>query len=161
MPAHYVLDHNFPALAVDVNWPPALQLVTLRQYDPQLTNVDDWRLIEELSARGDVAGLVTIDGRMLNLPKEMVALSRSKLTLVVTEKAGNNGLRATGLLLVHMLHVARLPDPVPRIVVLDPGRLEPQSVDRHINRLAQQRNLTPREMLRDAEQEMRRLRELQ
>lgn len=64
-------------------------------------------LLEELHARGDAAGLVTIEGRMLNLPKEMVVLSRSKLTLVVTEGAGNNALRATGLLLVHMPNLVR------------------------------------------------------
>jgi hypothetical protein len=85
VPHLYVLDHNFPPLAVAVKWPPELVMVALTAYDPALADVDDWELLEELRARGDATGLVTIDGQMLNQPKEMVALARSRLTLIVTD----------------------------------------------------------------------------
>ena len=64
----YVLDHNFPALAVLVTWPPELQMIPLVGYDAALTDADDWELLEALHTRGDATGLVTIDGRMLNQP---------------------------------------------------------------------------------------------
>ncbi|MHB8575895.1 MAG: hypothetical protein ACYDCQ_11265 [Dehalococcoidia bacterium] len=96
MPQLYVLDHNFPPLAVDVRWPPDVRMVSLQRFDARLTEVDDWVLLEELQQHAEVTGLITIDGRMLNQPKEMVVLSRSRLTLVVTDGAGNNALRATG-----------------------------------------------------------------
>jgi len=157
VPKIYVLDHNFPPLAVQVRWPPELQMVALSQYDARLPEVDDWKLLEELDQRGDVTGLVTIDGRMLNQPKEMVVLSRSRLNLIVTEGAGNNALRATGLLLVHMPAVLAHPTKSPRIFELRPGNLMADSVDRRINALAGQRNTTPPVLIREAIAEMERL----
>lgn len=77
-------------------------MMALTGYDAALAEFEDWQLLEELNSRGDVTGLITIDGRMLNQPKELIALARSRLTLVVTDGAGNNALRGTGLLLTHM-----------------------------------------------------------
>jgi hypothetical protein len=158
MPHLYVLDHNFPPLAVEVKWPPDLQLVPLTRFGANLANLDDWELLEELHRRGDASGLVTIDGRMLNQPKEMVALNRSRLTLIVTDGAGNNALRATGLLLVHLPAVLGHPAAPPRIFELRPGNLVQSSAGKRINALAVQRNATPPALIEEATREMERLR---
>lgn len=77
--------------------PPDLRMIGLTQYGADLPRLDDWELLEELHRRGDATGLVTIDGRMLNQPKEMVALAHFRLTPVVTDGAGNNALRAVAV----------------------------------------------------------------
>jgi hypothetical protein len=131
---------------------------SLTGYDAALTRLDDWQLLEELDGRGDVTGLITIDGRMLNQPKEMIALARSRLTLVVTDGAGNNALRGTGLLMTHMPAVLTHPSRPPRIFELRPGNLVPTAADKRVNALAVQRNVTPPALIAEATDEMDRLR---
>jgi len=133
-------------------------MIALSRYDPELPKLDDWRLLEELDRRGNVTGLVTIDGRMLNQPKELVVLVNSRLGLVVTEGAGNNALRATGMLLVHMPAVLVHPASAPQIFQLYAGNVMPTPVNKRINALAGQRNVTPPALIRAATAEMERLR---
>jgi len=68
---------------------------------------DDWRILIGLATRGDVDGFITNDDDMLELPEEMVALSRTRLTLVVTAGVGHNPLRASGLLMAYLPEIAR------------------------------------------------------
>lgn len=154
MPLLYVLDHNFPVLAAAAEWPPSIQVVALAQFAPALRAAQDWELLQSLDARGDVDGLITLDGDMLNLPREMVVLSRSGLTLVVMDGVGNNPLRATGLLMVYLNEIAKHPSRPPRNFRLRPGSPQSLSVDKHLNALATKRNTTPPEMIRQVSEEL-------
>jgi hypothetical protein len=49
------------------------------------------------------------------LPREVVVLSRTQLTLVVTEGLGHDPLGATGLLMLHLPRIARQDHPASRI----------------------------------------------
>ncbi len=158
MPQISVLGRNFPPLALSVKCPPDLYMITLSQYDPELSKFGDWPLLEALDRRANVTELITIDGRMLNQPKELIALERSRLRLVVTEGAGNNALRATGMLLVNMPAVLVHPAPVPHVFQLHAGNVVPTTVNKRINALANQRNTTPPALIQDAIAEVNRLR---
>ena len=104
---HFVLDHNFPiAVVTGVDWPPAPRLTSLETYEPRLIrNHEDWQVLTELARRGDVDGYITNDDSMLNLPTEMIALSLTPLVLVVTSDTGDDPLKATGLLMTHLVEI--------------------------------------------------------
>jgi hypothetical protein len=106
---HFVLDHNFPYQVVHgLDWPPYLRLSALKDVAPDLIDEpEDWRILLALSAMGDVDGYITNDDTMLATAEEMVALTRTRLALVVTTGVGHNPLRASGLLMTYLSEIAR------------------------------------------------------
>ena len=108
-PLLFVLDHNFPYQVVHgLDWPPYLTLTGLKDIAPHLIDErDDWRILLELARHGDVDGYITNDDDMLELPNEMVALTRTRLTLVATVAVGHNPIRATGLLMTYLPEIGK------------------------------------------------------
>jgi hypothetical protein len=106
---HFVLDHNFPYQVVHgLDWPPYLRLSALKDVAPDLIDEpEDWRILLALAAMGDVDGYITNDDTMLATAEEMVALTRTRLALVVTTGVGHNPLRASGLLMTYLSEIAR------------------------------------------------------
>ena len=103
----FVLDHNFPiAVVTGIDWPPDIRLTSLETYEPRLIrDHEDWQVLTEMARRGDVDGYITNDDSMLNLPTEMVALSLTGLILVVTRDTGDDPLKATDLLMTHLVEI--------------------------------------------------------
>jgi hypothetical protein len=151
--SHFVLDHNFPVAAVTLPWPPnLLQVTALRDLDPRLTRgFQDFQIIQALDKRGDVHGLVTNDARILNLSPEMVALSRSRLTLVVTDGVGHDPLRALGLIMVYLQAIALKAVAQSQIFVLKPGQLHSQTPWEKINGIARHRHVHREDIIAEAE----------
>ena len=148
MPAHFVLDQNFPWYVTQFPWPPPLKISRLAEIDPELTrDHDDWEILLALDRAGGVEGFITNDADMLQLPREMVALRSTRLALVVTDGVGHEPLRATGLLMVHLEEVARRLDGRPRIHVLRPRGLSPQTPDQQTNVLARRLNVPPNHLI--------------
>ena len=142
MPTHYVLDQNFPWHVTGLTWPPSIQISRLVEVAPQLTrHVDDWEVLLGLDLLGGVDGFITNDASMLVLPTEMVALSRTRLALVVTGGVGHEPLRATGLVMVHLQQVTNTVDSMPKICLLRPGRVQPVTAWAQINRIATHRKV--------------------
>jgi hypothetical protein len=108
-PVHFVLDHNFPYQVVNgLDWPPYIHLSALKDIAPNLVEEpDDWRILLALAAMDDVHGYITNDAAMLDSAEEVVALTRTRLALVVTSGVGHNPLRASGLLLTYLSEIAR------------------------------------------------------
>ena len=105
----FALDEDFPDTilnALDLGVPEA-EMVPIRNIDPRLRSMDDWQLLLSLYHLEHWDGLITIDGRMLNLPKEVAVLHQTNLTLVVVEQSGHDPIRAAGLLLVHLPVICR------------------------------------------------------
>jgi hypothetical protein len=142
---HFVLDHNFPWLAVrGIQWPPILRITPLVDVDRQLVaNHDDWQVIVRLAERGDVDGFITNDAGILEQAREMVALRETRLALVVTDGVGHNPIRATGLLMVFLEEIARQPTDQTTIYRLRAGRLQDARTtpNREIDRLARRANI--------------------
>jgi hypothetical protein len=106
----FALDQNFPSPIVRALEPyiAEAQLVPLGDLHPRLAVLEDWHLLVALSQQTpSIAGLVTTDSSMLRQEREISVLLQAKLTLVVAEAAGDDPLKATGLLLTHLPWIAR------------------------------------------------------
>src|SRR5439155_3679211 len=109
----------------------------LMAIDPDLTrNHEDWELFRALHRRGDVEGFITNDADILLLAREMVMLSQTQLTLVVTDGLGHDPLGATGLLMLHLPQIARQNHPPPRVYQLRRPQLQVKWVRPIIDGLA-------------------------
>jgi hypothetical protein len=109
----FALDQNFPepVLAALESVLPA-ELVPVRKIDPKLSEVADWELLLALHRHSRPwDGLITNDDAMLKLPKELVVLSQTRLTLVVAKGEGHNPIRAVGALLCHLSHIRHQTNP--------------------------------------------------
>ena len=52
-PPHFVLDHNFPIVALSVAWPLMVRLSRLAEIEPELIRGhDDWEILYALNQRG-------------------------------------------------------------------------------------------------------------
>lgn len=107
-PPVFALDQDFPtSLLGSIPWPDA-KLVALKDEHPDLVrDHEDWEVLRELRVRGSVDGLITLDHKMLSLPKEMVVLHQSRLSLVVFHDVLNDPFIATGLLMIHLPLIVR------------------------------------------------------
>lgn len=105
----FALDEDFPETILEaLQWGvPEAELVPMRLLDPRLRGLDDWELLLALHHLQDIDGLITSDSRMLSLPREMSVVHQTNLTLVVVERAGDDPIRAAGLLLVHLSHICK------------------------------------------------------
>lgn len=150
MAVHFVLDHNFPRYVTRFPWPPEIVLSPLAKHAPDLVrDVEDWIVLIELSKRGGVDGFITNDAGILLLPPEMVALRHTRLALVVTEGVGDEPIRATGLVMVHLEEIVKRLDGTPWTFTIRPNRgIEQSTPDRQINRIAQFRNVLPPDIIR-------------
>lgn len=99
----FVLDEQFPATVLDALGlgVPECQLVYARSIDKKLSNYEDWELLLEIHHLGGWDGLVTLDCHMLLQPKEVAVIHQTHLTVVGVD-AGEDPVRAAGLLLVHL-----------------------------------------------------------
>ena len=124
MDAHFVLDHNFPWQVTALPWPEGLRLTRLADYDARLTqSYDDWQVFYALDRRGDVDGFITNDAKILHLAREMVVLSETHLTLVVTDRVGHDPIRATGLVMLYLGQIVHRLSPRAQIFTLRSGDL--------------------------------------
>ncbi len=111
----FALDQNFPEpivnalaafLAEDA------ELVPIRVIDARLLTADDWQVLHALHVHERPwDGLITNDRHMLGLPRELSVLCQTKLTLVVAVGAGQDPIKATGLLLAHLSAICERTDP--------------------------------------------------
>lgn len=150
---HFVLDQNFPRQATGLPWPPLIQVRHLEAVDPALiANHEDWQIFLELERRGGFDGFVTNDADILNSAREMVALSQTRLVLVVTDAVGHNAIRATGLIMVYLDQIAKQmvapSSKRPLIYLLRPGPVRPVAVDNQISKLAQRERITWNELVK-------------
>lgn len=107
MPPRFALDQNFPLNIIRaLGHIPEAHVEPLQYVDPALVaGREDWEILVELYKRG-YDGFVTADSSMIQLPKELVILIQTRLTLVVVDGVGHDSVLATGLLLIHLSHIA-------------------------------------------------------
>lgn len=112
MPPRFALDQNFPLnILGSLGYIPEVALTPLQAVNPTLVaGHDDWEILLDLHKRG-YDGFITADSSMIQLPKELTVLIQTGLTLVVVEGVGHDAVLATGLLLIHLAHVAHQTHP--------------------------------------------------
>jgi hypothetical protein len=146
--AHFVLDQNYPFHVLRVRWPMHIRLTALGTIEPDLVeDHEDWEILYRLNQRGDVHGFISNDSSMLDLPREMVMLQWTSLTLVITAGVGDDAIRATGLLMVYLDSIARRGVGQSQLYVLRPASLVATRMNEHINRLAGREGITPPQLL--------------
>jgi hypothetical protein len=127
-----------------------LQLQKLRDYDRSLTaDVDDWEILLALGRDPQVGGFITNEINIIEQSRELAVLSRVRLTLVITHRAGDDALRATGLLMTYLPEVATYVSPNPQLVVLSPNKVGNlfRSIGKEFERLATGRGMKPEDLL--------------
>jgi hypothetical protein len=84
-----------------------VEIVLLTELDPNLLGAyQDHELIEELAQRG-FEGLITCDDAMIFRPEVLDAIRQTRFSVVTCRRVGDDPVRASGLLLVHLPDVAR------------------------------------------------------
>jgi hypothetical protein len=125
--ARFALDEGFPDTIFKLaDLLPGIDLVPLRKADPRLVgNSEDWAVVLRVHQLG-YDGFLTTDGRMVEEPKVISVLHQTKSTLVAFLETGHDAIRASGLALLHLPHIARSTVPTaPQLWVLRP----PQNKD--------------------------------
>lgn len=108
-----------PAFALDENFPQPILREAINKYVlgieiALLVDVDlnllgayqDHELIVELAGRG-IEGLITCDDSMIFRPEVLDAIERTGFSVVTCRRVGDDPVRASGLLLVHLPDVAK------------------------------------------------------
>jgi hypothetical protein len=146
----FALDQNFPepVLAALESVLPA-ELVPVRKIDPKLSEVADWELLLALHQHPRPwDGLITNDDAMLKLPKELVVLSQTKLTLVVAKGEGHNPIRAVGALLCHLSHICHQTNPqAAQIWTLRVAQKPADAVDTYLETIAKTQGTTVQNLI--------------
>jgi hypothetical protein len=152
--ALFTLDQNFPEPIIRAlnEFIPEAELVPLREIDPLLAEIDDWQVLLALfHHEREWDGLITNDGRMLNLPREMAVLRQTNLTLVVAHDAGNDPIRATGLLFTHLGYICRETTPdAPQIWELQARNRPARDAWHHLKRIAEHRSIDVETLWRES-----------
>ena len=103
------LDQNFPLTLIrDLQrWLPSdVELVHLRDIDRRMSDLPDRALIIALHQSG-WHGLITNNYKMLDVPTEVAAIVKTKLTVIAIEGLGQDPIRATGALLLELPGLAK------------------------------------------------------
>ncbi|MCC6132080.1 MAG: hypothetical protein IT186_19330 [Acidobacteria bacterium] len=149
----FALDQNFPVPIVDAlrEYIVEAQLVSVREIDERLMEMDDWELLLALHHHPDGwDGLITNDAAILKLPREMCVLHRTRLKLVIAEAAGHDPLIATGLVLANLSQICnRLDADKPQIWALKVGAKNPESPMSVITRLAKRQDQNPNQFMKE------------
>ncbi len=106
----FALDQNFPTPIIEAlrAYIVEAELVPIGDIHPRLPTLDDCELIVALSQETPACdGLITTDNSMLLQDRELAALIQTKLTLVVADAAGDDPIKATGLVLAHLPWIAK------------------------------------------------------
>lgn len=101
----FALDQGFPQPIVTVlaEYMTEAELVAFADIDARLADLDDWEVLLALHHHERPwDGLITTDGGMIWLARELAVLMQTKLTLVVADEVGHDPLKATGLVFAHL-----------------------------------------------------------
>jgi hypothetical protein len=116
MPRLFALDHNFPEPIVEVlsevQDGGEADLVSVSDIDPRMADLDDWEIMLALHHHErNWDGLITTDSSMLNQPPELAVLLQTNSTLIVAMGAGDDPIKATGLLFAYLGGICGRTDP--------------------------------------------------
>jgi hypothetical protein len=145
--ALFALDHNYPAPIIQQAQPYLLgvELVSIEDIDPRLTQFEDWELLLALHHHSrEWDGMISNDTSMLDQERELAVLGYTHLTLVAPVAAGHDPIRSTGLVLAHIEDIASRTTPrKPQVWRLTGRTGGGQHPDQFIEKLAKKAQLDP------------------
>ncbi len=142
----FALDQNFPLPIINLLEPymPEAELVPIQTIDNRMVHLDDWQVLLALYAHeADWDGMITADANMLGLPRELAVLLQTRLTLVVAEAAGDDPLKASGMIILHLPGICKLTDSMtPQVWRLRSPRSKPLKPWKLLEDVASRQDLT-------------------
>jgi hypothetical protein len=140
------LDQNFPTPLINAvrgYLPSAIEVRSLGEIDPRLSELDDRRLFLALRQLG-WDGMITNNYKMLDVPAEVAAIVKTKVVLVAVEGLGHDPLRAVGALLLELPGLpARLRPGTSNVFRLSYRRRAPEEAWMYFKRAAERLNEAP------------------
>ncbi len=144
------LDHNFPEpiLRCVDPWIPEVDFSWVRDIDPSLADVDDHILLYELHDRG-YSVVVTNNWRMEKDARVLVAVERTRMSLMTMRKAGDDAIFATGVLLRDLVPLLRADLPRGQIFRASPSRVQPRRARELLEELASRLGVGVDDLIRE------------
>lgn len=137
-PKPVALDHNFPEpyLRPVLDLLPEFEFHWIKDLPPDrsLNLLEDHDLIYELAKRG-FAVMVTNNHKMLDDLRVLVAIEQVRFTVVAIERAGDDPVFATGVLLRDLVDVVRINHPKGLYVRVRPARVKLQRSRERLKKL--------------------------
>lgn len=136
------LDHNFPEpiLRLVAEWLPELDFYWVKDLPGgDLNELEDHDLIYELSRRGFPL-MVTNNHKMLDDRRVLVAVEQTRLTVEAIEKAGDDPIFATGVLLRDLADVIKKDHAKGIYYRVRPSRVRPSRARRRLTELSGDRD---------------------
>ena len=142
------LDHNFPEPILECldEFIPEISLLPLRRIHPALPLLDDRQLLIALRQLG-YSELITSNYKMLQNPRELAAVLKTKVTVFAIEGVGHDPIRATGALLLDLPSaIAAVNAGTGGVFWLRPRRPQPQDPWELFSRAAANRKEDPSDL---------------
>jgi hypothetical protein len=138
------LDQNFPVLILNAAaLLPEVEISPIRKIDPRLSDLDDRKLLIALHQLG-WQGLITNNYKMLRVPAEIAAIVKTKLVVFAVEGIGDDPLRATGAVLLHLPSVAKqIQTGKAQVFRVNPRAPQPEDAWEFFRLAAERRKKTP------------------
>lgn len=136
-PRPVALDHNFPEpiLRSVAEWLEELDFHWVKHLpDGDLNELEEHDLIYEL-ARRNFPVMVTNNHKMLDDRRVLVAIEQTRLTVVAIEKAGDDPIFATGVLLRDLVNVVKQDPPKGIYYRIRPSRVRASRARRRLEEL--------------------------
>lgn len=150
MPRPVALDHNFPEPILDCvrPWLPEADFAWVRSIGSGLGEVEDHDLLYALRDHG-YSVLVTNNWKMENDARVLVALERTRMSLLALKKAGDDAIFATGVLLRDLVPLLSTEVPRGQIFRASPSRVQPRRALALLERIAEQQGTSAQQLMRD------------
>lgn len=143
------LDQNFPTPLINAirpYLPAVLEIRSLREIDPRLSDLDDRSLFLALYQM-NWDGLITNNYKMLDVPSEIAAIVKTKAVVVAVEGLGHDPLRAAGALLLELPGLSdRVRSRTSNVFRLSYRRRSPEDGWAYFQKAAQRLDRQPRDL---------------
>lgn len=115
-----------------------------------MADLDDWEVLLALHLHNDeFDGLITQDGSMLSLEREVSVMIQTNLTLIVPLRSGHSPVKATGLLFAHLPAICgQVSRSKPQVWTLNATQKKPIEGWEHLRLLAEKSGETPQTLFK-------------
>lgn len=143
----FALDQNFPPFVLDAAAHlPDVDLQAISRIDPRAGELGDRELLIYLRQKG-WHGLITNNYKMLWVPSEIAAVVKAKIALFAIQGLGDDPLRATGALMIHLPAVVkRVQLGQGQVFRVNPQTPQPEPAWRYFSGSAERRGKSPDEL---------------
>ena len=143
----FALDQNFPVpivAALSEYMGHLATFTSVRDIDKSFAETDDWELLHKLANHeGKWSGLITNDGSMVSLAREMAIVKSTGLMLIIARGQGSNPVKSTGVLFAHIGRICNDKGQSGKTIWnLGVGAAKPTSPEHYLGKIARHAKMT-------------------